>query len=226
MKKALILPVFVLLSACAQEGPIYKGYANQGCSYYDDSGNCLSRKASPRVDAAREPLAIAKPRRPVEYRYASYENITSNEPIVDCIPAAQVVQPAPAPLIVQQQVSQVTNTVPCNGCQPTIKEVREPVEITYKKTTYTTVYQPKTYEAVSFEKQALTGNTTVVQENVQLVETPVQATVTLPVQTTVTVPVQATVTVQAPTPVPAPLPVIEPITTVTTEILMPEDEIK
>lgn len=219
MKKALILPVFVLLAACSQEGPIYKGYANQGCTYYDDSGNCLSRKASPRVDAAKEPLAIAKPRRPVEYTYASYENVTSNQPIVDCIPAAQVIQPTP--IIVQQVAPQVINAAPCNGCQPTIKEVREPVEITYKKTTYTTVYQPKTYEAVSFEKQAVTGNTTVVQENVQLVATPTPVTVATPTQVTVTTPAQ--IIVAAPAPV---VPTTVPVTTVTTEIFMPEDEIK
>lgn len=202
MKKALILPVFILLAACSQEGPMYKGYANQGCTYYDDSGNCLSRKASPSVDAAKEPLAIAKPRRPVEYTYASYENInvTNNEPIVDCIPAPQVIQPAPAPIIVQQVAPQVIDTAPCNGCQPTVKEVREPVEITYKKTTYTTVYQPKTYEAVSFEKQAVTGNTTVVQENVKLVETPAQVIVTTPATSSVT--------------------------TVKTEVTIPENEVK
>lgn len=205
MKKSLILPVFVLLAACSQEGPIYKGYANQGCTYYDDSGNCLSRKASPKVDEAREPLAIAKPRRPVEYTYASYENVAS-QPIVDCIQPAPVMQPAPAPIIVQQVAPQIINATPCNGCQPTVKEVREPVEITYKKTTYTTVYQPKTYEAVSFEKQAVTGNTTVVQENVQLVETPAQVIVTTPatVVTTTT----------------------SPVTSVTTEVVMPENEIK
>ena len=33
----------------------------------------------------------------------------------------------------------------------------EPVEVVYKKTTYRTVYEPKTYEDVSYEKEPYTG---------------------------------------------------------------------
>lgn len=39
----------------------------------------------------------------------------------------------------------------CNSCETKISETREPVEIVYKKTTYKTVYEPKTYSQVSYE---------------------------------------------------------------------------
>ena len=42
-------------------------------------------------------------------------------------------------------------------CKTTIRETREPVEVVYKKTTYRTVYEPKTYEDVSYEKEPYTG---------------------------------------------------------------------
>ena len=43
--------------------------------------------------------------------------------------------------------------VPAGGsCAPKIRETREPVEIVYKKTTYKTVYEPKTFTSVSYER--------------------------------------------------------------------------
>lgn len=39
------------------------------------------------------------------------------------------------------------------GCPDEIRETREPVEVLYKKTTYKTVYEPKTYTDVSYEKE-------------------------------------------------------------------------
>lgn len=65
-------------------------------------------------------------------------------------PCHQVV--APAPVIVQQPQ-------PCNGCQPTTRTTREPVEIVYKKVTYTTTYEPKTTSSVSYEREAITNAT-------------------------------------------------------------------
>ena len=38
------------------------------------------------------------------------------------------------------------------GCEPKITETREPVEVVYKKTSYKTVYEPKTTSEVSYEK--------------------------------------------------------------------------
>ena len=40
------------------------------------------------------------------------------------------------------------------GCnKQTVRETREPVEVVYRKTRYTTVYEPKTYEDVTYEKE-------------------------------------------------------------------------
>ncbi len=47
---------------------------------------------------------------------------------------------------------QVNTCNSCNACENKISETREPVEIVYKKTTYKTVYEPKTYSQVSYEK--------------------------------------------------------------------------
>ena len=53
--------------------------------------------------------------------------------------------PAPAPVACAPAVVD-------SGCAPKVRETREPVEITYKKTTYKTVYNPQTYTSVSYEK--------------------------------------------------------------------------
>lgn len=50
-------------------------------------------------------------------------------------------------------VSESTLPDSSSPCPSQIKEVKEPVEIVYKKTTYKTVYEPKTTSSVSYEKQ-------------------------------------------------------------------------
>lgn len=44
-----------------------------------------------------------------------------------------------------------------NNCCTKSYTVREPVEVIYKNTTYTTVYEPKTYSSVSYSRQPYTG---------------------------------------------------------------------
>ena len=39
----------------------------------------------------------------------------------------------------------------CNSCEGKVSEVREPVEVVYKKTTYKTVCDPKTVSQVTYE---------------------------------------------------------------------------
>ncbi len=48
-----------------------------------------------------------------------------------------------------------SNSSPCG--KPVVREKREPVEVVYKKIRYTTVYEPKTYEEVSYEKEPYNG---------------------------------------------------------------------
>lgn len=47
---------------------------------------------------------------------------------------------------------EVAPTPACGCCAPQVKETREPVEVVYKKTTYKTVYEPKTTSTVSYER--------------------------------------------------------------------------
>lgn len=45
----------------------------------------------------------------------------------------------------------------CGGCAPQIRETKEPVEVVYKKTTYKTVYEPRTTASVSYERAPYCG---------------------------------------------------------------------
>ncbi len=74
-------------------------------------------------------------------------------------------QPAPAPVVrvAQPQTVPCYQAVqpvvqqpqPCNGCRPTVRETREPVEVVYKKVIYTTTYEPKTTQNVVYEREAV-----------------------------------------------------------------------
>lgn len=56
-----------------------------------------------------------------------------------------------------------------SGCPDQIRETREPVEVLYKKTTYRTVFEPKTYTDVSYEKEPYRSSRS---EDVVMVESP------------------------------------------------------
>lgn len=61
--------------------------------------------------------------------------------------------------------------------RPQIRETREPVEVVYKKTTYTTVYEPKTSAAVSYERSSYVDH-----QAEAVASEPVSEPVTVPVQ--------------------------------------------
>lgn len=170
MKKALILTATVLLSACS----------------------CFSSNDEPE-ETYRAPKndyqSLNTNRQPSE-SYVRYSDQAMREPVRPTyryvLPAAQVVQapqviqvPAAQPVNVQCATTAVLADTP--GCPSTVRQTKEPVEIVYKKTTYTTVYEPKTTSAVSYEKE------------------PYNAGIAVPVN----VPAPTTVTVVAPTPTPA-----------------------
>lgn len=120
--------------------------------------------------------------RPVQIRRIQY---VRQIPAVQYVqqPAVQYVQPvAPQPAVVQQ---------PCNGCQPTITQTREPVEVLYKKTTTKTVYEPKTTQEVSYEKEPYTGQLPCTNCAAPVAQAP-----------TLTVPASTVVTIQNPAPMP------------------------
>ncbi len=74
----------------------------------------------------------------------------------------QEAAPAPQPCnecaraqtpVVQAPVAQPT----CGTCQGEVRTVREPVEVVYRRRTFGTVYEPRYFENVSYERQNLGG---------------------------------------------------------------------
>ncbi len=149
----------------------YKGYDNQGCNYATGE-NCQENRPI-RVNYYNVQPQRIQPR-PIVYR--------QEQPIIYVKEVAKPTEviikqkEAPKPVIVEKKVEPAnvvketkTKTFASCGdiksttkeyelndgshCAPEVKEVREPVEIVYKKTTYKTVYEPKTTTTVTFEKE-------------------------------------------------------------------------
>lgn len=77
-----------------------------------------------------------------------------------CQEAAPAPQPTPAPVYEPRYEAPVTYTQPtCGSCQGEVRTVREPVEVVYKRTTYGTVYEPRHFENVAYERQYVNGAT-------------------------------------------------------------------
>lgn len=249
MKKALIAFVALLAAACSsnrEQEPtvVYRGYDASGCNYYN--GVCHRAAKKYVVESAdgdyRPTTTIVKTG---EYKHCSDtifgdpvpapryvangpKVVTEQQPVqvrrvqyVRRIPAVEYVQQPTVQYVQAQPVAQpVAVQQPCNGCQPTITQTREPVEVLFKKTTTKTVYEPKTTQEVSYEKEPYTGQLPCTN---CVVPTPAPTPAPAPVVTqavapTLTVPASTVVTVQAPAPMPeAPL---------YTEITMDADEIK
>ena len=95
------------------------------------------------------------------YGYDCDENPVVEEPC-PCEEAvvAPATAPVPAPMPVVRQpvvVQQPVIQQPANGCQGEIRTVREPVEVVYKRTTYGTVYEPRHWQDVAYERQSVNG---------------------------------------------------------------------
>ena len=221
MKKALFVIAALLTAACSssrEQEPtvVYRGYDDAGCNYYNGVCHRAAKKyivetadgevrnvnyrptttvvktgeykhcsdtifgdpvPAPKY-VASGPKVVAEQPQPVQVRRIQY---------VRQIPAVQYVQPVAAqPAVVQQ---------PCNGCQPTVTQTREPVEVLYKKTTTKTVYEPKTTQEVSYEKEPYTG-----QLPCTNCAAPAPAPAPVVQAPTLTVPASTVVTVPAPMP--------------------------
>ena len=136
MKKLLIIAIATLaVSACAcfdcdEEVPVttYRVADNRprmNCDYFD--GRTCYRYVYRQV---QKPVA-----QPIRYREVRSCNSCQPAPVVYTKPA--------------QTCGACTS---CSPCEPKVTETREPVEIVYKKTVNKTVYEPKTYSEVSYEK--------------------------------------------------------------------------
>lgn len=142
MKKLLIVALAAFVSACAcfdceDEAPVttYQSsrQARMNCDYFDGR-TC--------------------------YRY-TYRNIQRPvaQPVVYRTPnCRRTVQYAQRPCTTEciRTTRAATSSCGCSACGCTgetkISETREPVEVVYKKTTLKTVYEPRTYSEVSYEK--------------------------------------------------------------------------
>ena len=148
---------------------VYKGYDNQGCNYATGE-NCQDNRPI-RVNYYNVQPQRIQPR-PIVYRQE--QPIIYVKEVEKPAPVIIKHKEAPKPIIVEKTVAPV-QTVQTNKtyascgdikstskeyeindgshCNPQVKEVREPVEIVYKKTTYKTVYEPRTSTTVTFEKE-------------------------------------------------------------------------
>ena len=163
MKKYIALAAAALLSSCACfEGeeevyvPEQKTCTRGDASCHKARENRYTRNYE--VKNYDEDVYYRRPRRS-SYRILTADDINARPQYrqvqVNTVPQTKVIQvverpvPAPQPAPV---IEAPVKTEKCNSCEPTIRETREPVEILYKKTTYKTVYEPKTTEEVSYEK--------------------------------------------------------------------------
>lgn len=170
MKKLILLSAVLALSACAcmdsDEEPVepvvYKTAEpkDMNCDYFD--GKTCYRYV-------RRTRQIVAPAPVVRYR-----EVARPCPQMQYVPAPVVV-PAPAPAAVAAPCA-VASCGSADCCAPKVSETREPVEVTYKKTTYTTVYEPKTSASVNYEKVPVNASQSiqVVQPQVQVVQPQVQ----------------------------------------------------
>lgn len=106
-----------------------------------------------------------------QYRAQEPKPVQPAPVVYNNYPCAEPVRVVQRPVVVEPQ--------PCNGCQPTVKETREPVEIVYKKVTYTTVYEPKTTKNVSYEREPVKNAVVQVQKKPVVKEIIVKETPTV-----------------------------------------------
>lgn len=164
MKKILVLAAALFaLSACAcmnskeptveERKVVYRSYqasANMDCDYVDNN-TCYryvrTQPVAPAPVYAPAPRYVAPAPR---YYEAPREVVRYRRPR----PAVSYVDSysEPEPVVLEDN---------SGNCAPKIRTTREPVEVVYKKTTYKTVYEPKTTSSVSYEKEPYTGQVNV-----------------------------------------------------------------
>lgn len=222
MKKALFVLAALLTSACSSDNTrqeptmVYRGLDDQGCNYYNGVCNRAPRKFVVQNGDTQETIAYQQPSTTAVANAGEYKHCSAVM-FGDSVPAPKVI--ASGPKVVQQnpqvryvaqqpvqyvqqpvqyvqaaQVVQAQNICPAgnSGCQPTITQTREPVEVLFKKTTTTTVYEPKTTQEVAYEKEPFVGQVPCTNCDVQpaptaptVVQTP---TLTIPAPTVINVP--------------------------------------
>lgn len=180
MKKILVLSLMLALSGCAcfdgmcndeedTAAPVtnaYRGYDHekriQNRPVYNQPQD-YNRRTNVYVYEQPQPRRIIYRQAEPEIIYVKQAQ-PAPKPIVVAAPKpAPVAAPVPETTTVTKtlascgDIKTTTNesTLPSttSPCPSKVKEVREPVEIVYKKTTYKTIYEPKTTTSVTYEKE-------------------------------------------------------------------------
>ena len=151
MKKFLVLTALMFVSACAS-GPIYRSNTQADYTHY----NCTGRR--PCNAAPKQIVKQAPAPQPIMVYEASWQLLTP------CHAYAH-------------SLAQVPDQ-PWNSCTPKRKLDKEAVEIVYKNTTTTPVYEPRTTTDVTYEKEAIVTKTIVTTQTQEAA--PVQVQVETP----------------------------------------------
>lgn len=212
MKKILVLSLMLVLSGCAcfdgmcgddeeTATPVANAYRG-----YNPEKRIQNRPVynQPQDYSSRQDIYVyekPQPRR-IIYRQAEPQIIYVKQTQPAPAPKPIIVEaPKPAPVVVTPKVTTVENTTASCGdiktttnestlpsttspCPSKVKEVREPVEIVYKKTTYKTTYEPKTTTTVTYEKQPYKQVKEVVVQETQTAPNTVETITTTTTTTT------------------------------------------
>lgn len=173
MKKLLAISAIALLAGCAcfeceedyieettpvaAPANVYRGLDDRGCNYLTDEDCKRDHRSYVQSQNYQQQtdLYIAdypQPQNNIAYR----EEINIQETQSAAPVPVTVTTPSAADLAACEalQATSSESTLPDGSpCPAKIRETREPVEIVYKKTTYKTVYEPKTTSSVTYEKE-------------------------------------------------------------------------
>ncbi|MBP5399981.1 MAG: hypothetical protein J6Y53_06195 [Alphaproteobacteria bacterium] len=126
----VLLGASLSLVACASDYELDEGYMDEPCPYQNQA-----RAAQPAPAPAPAPAPVVQPA-PV------YQPAPVVQPVY-----TECARPAP----------QVVYTQPSEPCCGEMRTVREPVEVVYRRTTYGTVYEPRHFQNVAYERQSVNG---------------------------------------------------------------------
>lgn len=177
MKKTLVLSLMLLLSGCAcldglcgdDEGTatpvtanktVYRNYDDNDCDYSNNE-NCKKRIQNRYIYNQPQDYYIysqPQPRR-IVYRQAEPKIVYVEKPAQQAVVLTQSQKTTATSQTLAScgdiKTTSHETTLPSSTspCPSNVREVREPVEIVFKKTTYKTTYEPKTTKTVTYEKQ-------------------------------------------------------------------------
>lgn len=199
MKKLFAFSLMFLLCACV-EGSIYKQYDQDCDDHLYAPKNCSVKKETRKVvreePVVKEKVYVYEERAEQRPQSRSHIRMVAQDPYVAVrhpaprpaprpapvpvtVVEVEAPAPAPVPVVVPAATATIVSGDACNGCEPIVRQTREPVEVIYKKTTYTTVFEPKTTSTVTYEKEPVI-NQKVVSHTEVVPATEVKTVVTRP----------------------------------------------